>query len=46
MRRAFDPYAGVESPPEPDHACPLCGGAVSLSGHCMGCGWPSLEAIA
>ena len=46
MIRSFDPHAGVEAPLEPDHTCPLCGGGVSPSGHCMGCEWPSLEAIA
>ncbi len=36
-------WDGPETPPEPDHTCPLCGGAVSASGHCMGCDWPAWE---
>lgn len=43
--RNFDPYAGIESPPEPDHTCPECGGAVSPSGHCLGCDWSAWGAI-
>ena len=45
-RVRFDPFAGVETPPEPDRVCPECGCAVCVAGRCTGCGWPSWEECA
>lgn len=46
MIQSFDPYAGIETPLEPDHTCPLCGGAINPAGICLECGWPECEEIA